>query len=142
MPIQHHIDHKRRLIIARAIGEVSARDLFDYQRTVWSCPDVAGFDEIVDMTAAEKIDAPNATTMRELANLSATMEVSVPVGKTAVVAPQQLVFGLGRMYEAYRGLQDGSSKVIRVFRTISEAIAFLGIDGSVLPAQTKEEGAT
>jgi hypothetical protein len=47
--------------------------------------------------------------------------------KFAIVAPDDLAFGLGRMYGAYRRLDERSTKEVGVFRTVAEALAFLGI---------------
>jgi len=41
------------------------------------------------------------------------------------VAPADLVFGLGRMYETYRGLNERSTKEVAVFRTRPEALDWL-----------------
>lgn len=128
VPLNYRIDVGRRLIVAWAEGPITARCLFDYQTTVWSRPEVAGFLELLDMTQAGTVVAPTPAEMRELANLAARMSATVPTGRTAVVAPQQLVFGLGRMYEAYRGLQAGEAKEFAVFRTLGEASTFLGVD--------------
>jgi hypothetical protein len=46
----------------------------------------------------------------------------------AIVAPDALAFGLGRMYQAYRELRSGGAKQVAVFRTRGEAFAFLGTD--------------
>jgi hypothetical protein len=53
MPIDHHIDHDRRLVLAEGHGTVSADEIFRYQSEVWSRPDVAGYDELVDMSRVE-----------------------------------------------------------------------------------------
>jgi len=127
VPVKYRIDHQRRLILTWGVGTVLAQDMFEYQRTVWSRPDVAGYCEVVDMTFAETIESPTAKNMRDLASLSAEMAESVATGKLAIVAPQQLVFGLGRMYEAYREMQPGTKKEMAVFRTLDEASVYLGI---------------
>jgi len=127
VPVKYRIDHQRRLILTWGVGTVLAQDLFEYQRTVWSRPDVAGFREVVDMTLAETVESPTAAKMRELASLSAEMAESVATGRLAIVAPQQLMFGLGRMYEAYREMQPGTQKEMAVFRTLDEASIYLGI---------------
>jgi len=127
VPVKYRIDHQRHLILTWGQGTVLAQDMFDYQRTVWSRPDVAGYSEIVDMTLAETIESPTAKNMRDLASLSAEMAESVATGRLAIVAPQQLVFGLGRMYEAYREMQPGTKKQMAVFRTLGEASVYLGI---------------
>ena len=69
-------------------------------------------------------------TARELAALSASMDRIEAGTKMAIVAPQDHAFGLGRMYEAYRSFEPASKKEVAVFpRTISEALAFLGLGG-------------
>src|SRR5262252_7659113 len=42
MPIEHTIDHARRLVLAKGKGTLTDEDVFSYQRTVWSREDVAG----------------------------------------------------------------------------------------------------
>ena len=55
MPIVHRIDHERRLVVAEGRGIVTDQDVFGYQRDVWSRPEVAGYDELVDMSEVEDI---------------------------------------------------------------------------------------
>jgi hypothetical protein len=57
------------------------------------------------------------------------MVPSSPESKLAIVAPEDLAFGLGRVYEAYREGNDQSSKRVGVFRTWAEAWTFLGLGG-------------
>lgn len=47
-------------------------------------------------------------------------------GKTAIVVPQDLGFGLGRMYEAYSEIESFPTEN-RVFRTLSQAWEWLGL---------------
>ncbi len=48
MPIAYQIDHERRRVVATAQGRLSGGDMFGYQNEVWSRPDVAGYDEIIE----------------------------------------------------------------------------------------------
>ena len=79
---------------------------------------------------------PSAERMRDLARLSARMEAGASAAKFASVAPSDFAFGLGRMYGAYREMQDRSTKQLGVFRTMDEALAFLGAEGGA-PEQAK-----
>lgn len=133
MPIDYRIDHSRRLVLARGRGIMSDTDLFTYQREVWSRSEVAGYDELVDMTGVQKIEHPSIDRVLELATVSATMDHGPGKSKFAIVAPDDLAFGLGRMYEAYRGLDVRSTKEVGVFRTFDEAVDFLGIKGKFQP---------
>jgi hypothetical protein len=131
MPIDYRIDHERRLVVAVGTGTITDQDVFSYQRTVWSRKDVAGYNELVDFTAVEHIDVPSAARVKELAVLSAGMD---PVGgssRFAIVAPQDIAYGLGRMYEQFRELDRRSTKEVSVFRTVSEAMEYLGVQSPV-----------
>jgi hypothetical protein len=125
MPIEHTVDHERRRVVARGRGILTDRDVFDYQRGVWSRPEVAGYDELVDMSGIEGIDLPSIERVRELAQLSAAMDEGAPPSRLAIVAPKDYAFALGRLYEAYRGLDQRSRKHVIVFRTVKDALAWL-----------------
>jgi hypothetical protein len=127
MPIEFTIDHARRLVIATARGVLTGQDVFGYQRTVWSRADVQGYNELLDMRAVEGIDIASVDNMRALAQLSASMDIPATSSKFAIVATSDEAFGLSRMYETYRHLEDKSTKQVAVFRTLTEAYAYLGV---------------
>lgn len=137
MPIDHEIDHARRVVIARGSGILTEKDFFGYQEEVWSRPEVAGFNELVDMRAVEEVVLPSAERMRALATLSAGMDPAQGSSKLAIIAPQDFAYGLGRMYEAYRGFQPSSTKEVAVFRTAREALTFLALEGIVLGTESE-----
>ena len=126
MPISYRIDRDARRVIATASGILSDEDVFGYQRDAWSRADVAGFDEIVDMTGVNNVElpVPSSDRMRALAAESADMDAPQP-SRFAIVAPGDLAYGLGRMYAVYRETNGGSTKTVRVFRTMDEAVAWL-----------------
>jgi hypothetical protein len=126
MPIDYHIDSAQRRVVAIAHGTLTDSDVFDYQRAVWSRADIAGFDEIVDMRAVKIVELPRpgGERLRELAATSASMDTQAS-SRFAIVAPDDLAFGLGRMYAAYRDVDARSTKEVRVFRTMEEAVAWL-----------------
>jgi hypothetical protein len=129
MPIDYLIDHDRRFVQARGRGILTDADVFGYQHEVWSRPEVSGYDELVDMSEVEQIALPSVGRVRTLARLSATMDPSSPSSKLAIVAPEDLAFGLGCMYEAYREVNDQSTKRVGVFRSLADALTFLGLGG-------------
>jgi hypothetical protein len=71
MPLEHRIDHRLRLVLARAIGTLTDDEIFAYQREVWSRPDVAGYDELVDMSDVEHVAVSSTHRVAELAALRA-----------------------------------------------------------------------
>lgn len=129
MPIEFSIDHEKRLVLAKGSGTLTDEDVFSYQREVWSRPEVAGYSELMDMSEVKQIALPSMDRVRDLAKLSASMDTEEVASKFAIVAPSDLAFGLGRMYEMYRDLQARSSKQVGVFRTRKEALEFLGMEG-------------
>jgi hypothetical protein len=127
MPIEFQICHDRRLVQAQGRGTFTAREMFEYQREVWSRLDVAGYDELIDMSQVERIAEPTSDRIKELAALAAAMDSPRFESKFAIVAPEDLAFGLGRMYETFRGLNQDSRKQVGVFRTLAEAMVFLDV---------------
>lgn len=124
MPIQYEVDHQRRLVRARVSGVLTDDEIFGYQRDAWSRPEVAGYDELVDMSAVESIALPSIERMKDLARLSSGMGRRGPTARFAIVAPGDIAYMLGRLYKAIRGLTSGGLR-IGVFRTGNEADAFL-----------------
>jgi hypothetical protein len=128
MPIEYRIHHPRRLVVARGVGVFSDTDAFGYQQEVWSRKDVNGYDELMDMTAVTEILVPSPDRVRQLAVLASNMDSSKSAGRFAVIAPQDVAYGLGRMYQAHRNLSDGGARAVAIFRTEDEARVFLGIE--------------
>ena len=126
MPISYRIDWNARRVIATASGILTDEDVFGYQRDAWSRADVAGFDEIVDMTDVNNVElpVPSSDRMRALSAESAVMDAPQP-SRFAIVAPGDLTYGLGRMYAVYRETDRRSTKTVRVFRSMDEAVAWL-----------------
>ena len=130
MPIEYWIDHERRLVMAKGHGTLTHEDVLGYQRDVWSNPALAGYDELMDMSHVEHIALSSTERVRELARLSARMDDRSSASRFAIVAPTDLAFGLGRMYETYRNLDDRSTKQVGVFRSLDAALAFLGVSST------------
>jgi hypothetical protein len=128
MPIEFSIDSNRRLVLAKGSGTLTDEDVFSYQREAWSLPAVVGYNELMDMSEVKQIALPSLEKVRDLAKLSASMDSAKSASKFAIVAPADLAFGLGRMYETYRDLQSQSTKQVGVFRTLKAAWEFLGVE--------------
>ncbi|HEY6170034.1 MAG TPA: hypothetical protein VI454_18495 [Verrucomicrobiae bacterium] len=129
MPVEYVIDNARRLVMAKRRGVLTDEEVFGYQREVWSRPEVAGYNELMDMTEVEKIVVPSPERIKQLAQLAAAMDSRAGSSKFAIVAPQDVAFGLGRMFEAYRGFDERSTKQVAIFRGLAEALAYLGVEG-------------
>ena len=125
MPIDYTIDHERRLVMAQARGVLTDEDVFGYQRELWSRADVAGYNELVDMSHVEQIVQPSADRVRQLAGFAASMDSRSSASRFAIVAATDYAFGLGRVFQTFRGMDERSTKKVGVFRSLDEALAFL-----------------
>jgi len=125
MPIEYQIEHDRRLVSARAIGNLTAEDIFNYQREVWSLPETRGYNELIDMDNVKEIVSPTNDKLVELARLSASMDDRTIPTKFAIVASDTFAYGMGRMYEVYRNLNPRSTKVVQVFRSMKDAMEWI-----------------
>src|SRR4249920_3378332 len=97
--------------------------------------EAVGYDELVDLTHVKEIALPSTERVRELAHRAAGMDVMHGGSKLAVVAPGDLAFALGRMFQTIRELDSRSTTTVGVFRSTDEALAFLGVDRPLaLPA--------
>ena len=138
MPTVHRIDHANRIVLVRAYGVLTDEDVFTFQHTVWSQPEVAGYNELGDMTYVTDIAIPSIHRVRDLAMTAAEMDPSDADAKFAIVAPEDIGFGLGRMFQAYREMEKSSRKEVGVFRTLDEAFAWLQIkDPPAMPELPK-----
>ena len=136
MPITYQIDHERRLVHAVITGTLTRDDTFAYQTEVWSRPDVRGYQQLVDASAIDHIDIPfpSSQAMRELAGLAATMDDPNVKSRFAIVAVSAFTYGLARMYATYRALDARSTKEVAVFRSVEDAMSWLGFGASGTPA--------
>ena len=126
MAIPYRIDREHRLVVASPQGTLTAADLFQYQRECWSRDDVRGFDELVDMTGVTEVTEPDKDRIRELSNLAARMDDRDRPSKLAIVCERDLFYGLARMFQTYREMNPESTREVRVFRAMPEALAYLG----------------
>src|SRR5688572_20466878 len=135
MPVVHSIDHEHRLVIAVAYGVLTDEDVFNFQHTVWADPGVAGYNELGDMTHVEDIAIPSIHRVRDLAMTAAEMDPSEEMARFALVAPEDLGYGPGRRFQAYREMEEASRKEVGVFRTLEEAFVWLSVANP--PAMTE-----
>ena len=128
MPLTFRLDRKAHVIVAAAYGTLTDDQVFDYQREISSRDDTIGYDELVDVTYVKEIALPSTDRVRDLAALAAGKDAVRGSSRLAIVAPGDLAFALGRMFQTNRELDPRSRREVGVFRTTKEALAFLRID--------------
>ena len=125
MPIIYHADSAKRRILAEASGAISQQELFDYQKAVGTRPEWAGYDELLDVSRVAGLVDVRPDNLKALADFAASMDDPAQPSKFALVAPQDLYFGLGRMYESLRESATHTTRRIAAFRTRAEAERWL-----------------
>jgi hypothetical protein len=128
MPIDYRIDHEKRLVLAYSFGKLTDDEILAYQQEVWSRIDVAGYNEMVDLTAVEEFDTLSASKMRIIAALGASMDSQDKSAKTAMLASPGLHYGMSRMYEVFRQLEPATTRTVRTFVSREEALRWLDVD--------------
>jgi hypothetical protein len=123
MPIDYVIDEERKVLVARAHGELCDADLLDYGQRL--CDDESikrANHELVDLTGVLSSSLVSAEGVRELARFWHGEYARLSASKLAIIAPTDLAFGLGRMYQM---LRDDGPDHIRIFREGEEAWEWL-----------------
>ena len=122
MPISYRIDRERALVITEAWGVLTDEDILDHKTRLLNDP---GFEpklmELSDIRSIERLDVTQAgikaMVQHDAANLARRAGHRV-----LLVVPNDLVFGMARMYELM-GSRDAGG--VEVFRSMEEADAWL-----------------
>lgn len=130
MPILHTINEELGVVLSSWVGDISDSDLLPsykqlYQNENWK----PGFNEIVDLRNAELSDVTNKGLERLAIFVKQVTVGKCEVFKTAVIAPDDLPFGLARVYEA---VSVDTLESVRVFRDLKLAFEWLEIEDPLL----------
>ena len=121
--ITHEVDTERELTVHTCRGIMAAEDLISAIQALYDS--VPTHHHLWDLTEAD-LSHVTGQDVREIAEFPTKYVPARVGGKTAIVSPSDAAFGLGRMYEALAG-SAGQKATIRVFRSLAEANAWLGI---------------
>jgi len=116
MPFFYKIDKPRRLVMSTAAGVLTKAEVLSLQDQLRKDPDFdPTFSQLSDLTHVTEMNITGAD-MRELA---ARTPFS-PKSRRAVIASNDLAFGLARMFEQFR--ETKGDQGIRVFRKLEDAL--------------------
>ena len=138
MPIRYQIDDTNRVVLTTGVGTLTDQEVFEYKMSVWSMPRVAGYDELFDVRAVQRLDVPTPERLKELARLAASMDVKVP-SKLAIVANDPVTSEIARIYKEMRKLDRRSTKKVSVFMTVEQAAQWLKPASPKRPPVAKTE---
>jgi hypothetical protein len=118
MGMRYLIDPVRRLVRVRAWGTITTADLQDFTSRLMADSQFNGdFSSLTDLSEATGVSVDQG----EL-KATAWMQLYNPGVRRAIVAPSDLMFGMGRMYATHA---EREGQDVRVFRTLAEAEAWL-----------------
>lgn len=121
MPIEYEIDQSRRLIRTTCRGEVRFADVIAHFRTLRDHPDLPrNPDVLLDFSELETF--PDSEHIRSVALEVGSLLPAIQWRNGALVAPADLAFGIGRMFEM---ATEKYFRAIMVFRKREEAEAWL-----------------
>ena len=121
MAVECLLDAENELTTLVATGPVISGELGDALRQFYA--DNPTRLLMWNMSSAQ-LDEVNAGRLRTFIRQAAQMGTRRSGGRTAIVAPQDLAFGYGRMSEAFMSAEDAPFD-FRVFRTEAETRAWL-----------------
>lgn len=123
-PYELHVDRTRRLVEAIWGEKVTDAMLIRYQTEVWLKSDLEGFAELHDFSQVRSIDVTSEGLQR-LAALAVQSDHSERRDRVAIVVQSSVGTGMARMYQAYRGLCEGSRRDVEVFEDRDSALLWL-----------------
>jgi hypothetical protein len=120
MPTKLTIEPQLRMVYSSYYGDMTTTDLVQHIAAIRTHPKFdPNFDELIDATEVKSFDVPSDD-VRELASHESPFH---PHAKRVLVAPQDLVFGLGRMFQTFGSERRPHFIVVR---TMDEAYRRLG----------------
>ena len=126
MTISYVIHPELRLVVTRFTGRVTDTEFVDLYRRLLSDPDyTVGTNELADLRLVELLDL-SANGLRQVETITEERYAGTDAGfRTAILAPRDHPFGIGRMYEAFA---EGGPENVRVCRDPEAALAWLRLD--------------
>jgi hypothetical protein len=120
MPFKSVIDARQHLVVTTAIGDLTGDEGLACCLHLKARADFdPAFDQLLDFTHATRFDA-TAVQLRTIA----AQPLFSPASRRAIVATNPAIFGLARMFEAYRSISDVGERIM-VFDAINKALEWL-----------------
>ena len=125
MPIRYTLHNDLGLVVTHFTGRVSDGEFIDLYRAMFNDPAyVPGTNELADLRGVETLNL-SALALRRVEELTEERYAGTDAGfRTAIVAPRDQAYGIGRMYEVFA--EEGPENV-RVCRDVEDALEWLEV---------------
>jgi len=122
MPINYTIDEERNLVLTVASGTLYDADVMQHKAALRDDPRVTpDIKELSDVRGIEQLDVTE-TGIRQMIRFDRDAAASTGGHTLAIVATEDIIFGMARMYEM---LTEQNVRSVQVFRDIDEATRWL-----------------
>jgi hypothetical protein len=126
LPVTYHIDAARELIHTTCSRPLTFNEVIDHFRTLKVDPACTGhLDVLLDVSDADTLPASNQ--LGAIGVELSAVRAKVKFRLCAIIAPQDAMFGVMRMFEIPAGPYF---RATRVFRRVDEAQAWLISSGA------------
>jgi hypothetical protein len=127
MSVEYTYDEERNILYTRFFGVVMEQDLRDQAEAVAADPRIEpGVRELVDLVGIEKVEG-SSSALGDNIRIDCLHSEKLAGMRTAIVAGNDFLFGFARMYKSLAEA-EGSPLTVEVFRAVSEAREWLGIE--------------
>jgi hypothetical protein len=124
MPASYQIDTANRLIVIKLSEKITEQEIINDRERLAADPQFdPTFSQLIDLRNAWQVESPTAT-INKLAQ-SSLFKAGV---KKAIIAHDDLAFGLSRMYEL---LSLDLNQQTMIFHEIDKALEWLGISTTI-----------
>ena len=124
MAVTYQIDQAKRRIHTRCLGPVTLDEVVQHFADLMRDPDCpARLDVLLDLS--EMTSLPTSSKLTGVATEIARVRPRVQFDGCAIIATQDALFGMARMFEVFAENYFGAT---RVFRTIDEGISWLELE--------------
>jgi hypothetical protein len=121
MPISYRIDAERRLVVTTAHGVLTDEDILNLKNRLAADADFqAGMRELSDVRSVTDLQVTSAG-VQKMVSLDSLSHLDGY--KLAIVASENVVFGMARMYQS---LTQRNLLHVNVFRDYDAAVRWLG----------------
>jgi hypothetical protein len=130
MPVSYEIFKEMKLIVSHQTGHTDDDEIMRVYKAMYADPDFdPSYDKLIDLREADSRgrDPDVLEIMAHFADEKYSEIQTKP--KVAIIAPKDLTFGFGRMYD---GMSAKTGEDLQVFRTAADACNWLEIDPDFL----------
>jgi hypothetical protein len=126
MPMTVSVDDSGTLTTITGTGEIAYEEIVDAIRFYYDRPT----EKVLWLMTEVDVGGLPTSAVEKIAALSGNLRQNAPRGRTAIVSPETLTYGLSRMFQSLLNLNAQSDgRETMVFQDTEEALQWIGEKG-------------